>query len=139
VTATGAPDTRLTDARDECDEHLAAIERWSLPELRRLTDAEREFVQRRIDELSEERESRSEAHRERLASKARHFGREVAQHRMLLPDAQRRLESLALTTDPESLVPILLVPYRESIQIIEGAFVAAFTAASARFDVQAVA
>jgi hypothetical protein len=118
-------DTGLSEA--EPDEDLAAAEAWApglgLP---KLTDADRDVVHQRIDELAAERETRGDAHRERLRKTARWLGREVAAHRVLLADAERRLDALALTLDPDSVVPILAVPYAEAVDITRAAFAAGF-------------
>jgi len=113
---------RLDDDELEALRHAACWEpHLDLP---LLTDAERDVVHQRIDGLAAERETRSDAHRDRLRSTAGWLGREVASHRVLLADAQDRLERLARTADADSLVPMFLVPYREAIDLIVAAFAA---------------
>jgi hypothetical protein len=132
----------VDEARAACEEdrvHLVAIDRWSCPPLPTLSDGERDWVHDRIDELQRDRQARSEAHRERLTKTATFLGREVGGHRVLLADAQRRLDAIALTMDPETGTPQLLVPYAEAVEIIEAAFSSSFRAASVWVDIRAVA
>jgi hypothetical protein len=123
---------------DEARTHLLAIDRWSTLGLPPLTDDQREIVHEQLDVLCAERLARRGAHCERLASRAWFFGREVAMHRVLLKDAQNRLEAMALLPDPESLVPMLLVPHGEAIAIIEREFGASYRSARSELSILAV-
>jgi hypothetical protein len=120
-------DPRLDAAAVEWE--LAAIAAWSPrggSELPRLTDDERDQVHDRIDELVAERLRRGDAHRDRLRRTGYHLGAEVAAYRVTMDDANRRVGHMAVMPDPESVVPLLLVPYREAVDIAGEAFAAGF-------------
>jgi hypothetical protein len=107
--------------------HILACEEWAPNlDLPPLTSAERAQVHARINQLAEERAARADAHRERIVRTARYLGREVVAHQATTADAERRLEALALTVDPESLTATLMVPYREAVDIIGPAFAAGY-------------
>jgi hypothetical protein len=91
-----------------------------------LTDEEREWVHGRIIALAAERQARSDAHRQRIRSVAAWLGREVSAYNVTLEDAETRIERLLGASDPETAVPVLLVPSREAKQIAADAFAATF-------------
>jgi hypothetical protein len=101
---------------------LGAIARWNPAPATPLTDDERDQVHDCIDELVAERLGRADVFRDRLARTAHHLGRQVGAHRVLLADAERRLESLALEHDPS--VPITLIDYSAASAITAEAFAA---------------
>ena len=76
--------------------------------------------------LGEERAARVEAHRHKLAGLARHLGAEVREHRLTVADAERRLDQLAAQLDPESPVPIALVPWRDAHRLARDKFAEGF-------------
>jgi phytoene dehydrogenase-like protein len=118
-------DPRMAPAAIEAE--LAAISSWkpAVPDdLPRLTDDERERVHARIDELVAERLGRADVFRDRLARTARHLGRQVGAHRVLLTDAERRLEQLAREHDPDTSVPITLIDHSAAKTITAEAFAA---------------
>jgi hypothetical protein len=67
-------------------------------------------------------ERRVEAHRARIEREARRLGAQVAQHRLTLDDAAARLRDLALVTDLEAPIPVLMLPYSEATALLEAAF-----------------
>jgi hypothetical protein len=91
-----------------------------------LTDAERNQVHARIDDLCSERLARIEIHRERIERTARWLGREVAAYRLTLTDADARLDRVVSVMDSESEFPHFLVPIREGLELARTAFQAAF-------------
>jgi hypothetical protein len=154
--APGAPITILTQwdhlhgsptvedrAREACEDdrrHLEALDRWQPSgDWPQLSQEEREWVMNRVDELAAERRARADAHRERIASRAGFFGREVAGHRVLLKDAQDRLEAMAILADTASDVLIALVPFKEAVEIIEREFGSSYRSARPESSFEAVA
>jgi hypothetical protein len=111
---------------DDVARHIADLERraarYSPEMLSRLTDADRDHVHCLLEEFSAEREARRRAHEQRLISTARRLGREVRAHLVTMPDAERRLDALALTLDQDS-PPIPIVPYRQAVAILRDAFI----------------
>jgi hypothetical protein len=75
-----------------------------------------------LDEYSRERVRRSDAHRARLARTAHRLGREVAEYRVTLANAEQRLDALAGQLDETAGVPIVLVPWLEARGLIRDAF-----------------
>jgi hypothetical protein len=102
-------------------EHLAA---WkaSVAEWRASPRVEQVRIAIVIEQLADERAGRAEAHRARLGSTARYLGREVAGHRVLLADAEKRLTAMVWALDPETPAPISLVPWREARALVAEAF-----------------
>jgi hypothetical protein len=94
---------------------------WEPEPWTRITDDERADVHELLEKLSTERAARIAAHRQRLVSTARHLGRQVREHLVTLPNAERRLDALASLLDEDS-PPIALVPYREAATIVRAAF-----------------
>jgi hypothetical protein len=92
------------------------------------TAEEREWVHGRIIALAAERQARSDAHRGRIRSTAAWLGREVSAHKVTLADADARIDRLLGAFDPETDVPILLVPFQEAKQIAADAFEGTFKA-----------
>jgi hypothetical protein len=105
---------------------LDAARRWQprngAPSLAPLSDDERPSVADRVDELVSERVARSAAYRERIARAAYRFGVAVAAHRMTRQHAERNLRSLLFAYDPQTAVPLLIVPYRIGVRIAGDAF-----------------
>jgi hypothetical protein len=110
----------------DLDDLRAAVE-WA-PDLglAPLTDEERAHVHERLDALTGDRLAREAAHREHLAAVAHRLGRQVGQHLVTLPAAQVRLDALAAALDPDSLVAIALVPWRDARDLAARAFGAGF-------------
>jgi hypothetical protein len=106
---------------------LEAVKAWK-PKMQAipLTDDEREWVHDRIAALAAERAARSDSHRERIRSTAAWLGHQVRKHKVTLADAQARLDPLLMTFDPESAVPIVMVPFAEAKQIAADAFTSTF-------------
>jgi hypothetical protein len=92
-----------------------------------LTDAERVRVHELLAALSEARAVRVAAHRERLEQVAHRLGRRVAAHEVTRRAAALRLDALAMACDPECPVPLLLIPYRDALDLARAAFAAGFT------------
>jgi hypothetical protein len=110
------------------DPDLAAAKRWqpSKGDVSPTTAEEREWVHGRIIALTAEREARGDAHRERIRTTAAWLGDQVRTHKVTLADADRRIDCLLEVLDPETDVPILLVPFGEAKQIAADAFKATF-------------
>jgi hypothetical protein len=107
---------------------LVAAKRWQplRVDMPPTTAEEREWVQGRIIALAAKRQARSDAHRGRIRSTAAWLGREVSAHKVTLADADTRIDRLLGAFDPETDIPILLVPFREAKQIATDAFEATF-------------
>jgi hypothetical protein len=110
------------------DPDLNAAKPWTPPKVQAspLTDDEREWVHDRMIALEAERQARGDAHRERIRTTAAWLGREVSAHKVTLADADRRIDRLLIALDPETAVPILMLPFREAKQIATDAFASTF-------------
>ena len=110
------------------DPNLNAAKRWQPPRVDAppTTDDERAWLHDRITAFAAERQARSDAHRERIRTTAAWLGREVSAHKVTLADAEQRIDGLLEALDPETLVPVLLVPFREAKQIAADAFTSTF-------------
>jgi len=111
--------------REEHD--LGAAKRWA-PKVnaKPLSERDRVRVADRVDQLAAERRARSDAHRKRIRSTAKWLGREVAAHHVTLADAEARIGRLLDALDPESPLPISLVPIGQAKQLAENAFASAY-------------
>jgi len=109
------------------DRDLEAATRWA-PKVNAeaLSERERVWVADRVDELAAERRLRAEAHRALIRSTAARFGRDVAAHVATLADAEARISRLLHALDPESPVPISIVPIDEAKRLAEDAFASAY-------------
>jgi hypothetical protein len=97
-----------------------------LPEASRLTDSEREQVHARLDELTQERRARVAKHIARLWRNGEQLGKQVAAHEMTLTDAYAAFDRQAAQQDPESPVPLFIVPYAIASEILREAFAKGF-------------
>src|SRR4051812_25466750 len=93
---------------------------WPTPEeLREWEDLE---VLHRLDHLLLHRELRQKAFRERLERVARWCGREVGGGRLAAVHADRRIDALAHTLDPETPIELFVIPLEAAKAIAADAF-----------------
>jgi hypothetical protein len=97
-------------------------DRW--PECPPLTDAERDEVHRRLDELAAAHGRRRDLHMRRLAKVAWHFSTQVGRGDCTVDAATGRLEALMQTEVTDSLLPMALVRYDIARDIVTGAYAA---------------
>src|SRR5205085_507873 len=106
----GAPIPAIPEMSTSVDKTERTIgDRW--PSCPTLTEEDRSAVHELIDELAAEHEARVDEHERRLAAVARRLGERVGRGDATLADARRRLDALVQATDPECMVPVVLVRY----------------------------
>jgi hypothetical protein len=110
------------------DPDFAAVKRWQPPrvDVPPTTAEERAWVGERVIALAAGRQARGDAHRERIRTTAGWLGSEVSAHNVTLADADSRIDRLLVALDPETAVPVLLVPFREAKQISTDVFASTF-------------
>ena len=106
---------------------LEAAKRWE-PKVKAeaLSERERVWVADRADQLARQRSSRADAHRALIRSTAARLGRDVAAHVATLADAEARIGRLLYALDPETPVPISLVPIGQAKRLAEDAFASSY-------------
>jgi hypothetical protein len=109
------------------DRDLVTANRWE-PKVNAdaLSERDRVCVADRVDELAAERRLRADAHRALIRSTAARLGRDVAAHVATLADAEARIGRLLDALDPESPVPIPLVPIKQAKRLAEDAFASTY-------------
>ena len=119
---------RPADARRLPTPRFQRARAWTPPKVQAspLADGDREWVHDRIHALAGERQARGDVRRERIRSTASWLGREVSAHKVTLADADARVDRLLIAFDPETAVPVLMVPFREAKQIAADAFTSTF-------------
>jgi hypothetical protein len=107
---------------------LEAARQWKPKVLcaQKLSAADREWVHDRIVALTAGRQSRGDTHRERIRSTASWLGHQVRAHKVTLADADARIDRLLVALDPETNIPVLLVPFKEAKELATDSFEATF-------------
>jgi hypothetical protein len=85
-----------------------------------------------FDRVCAEAEQKRAEHRARIRRAARWLGVEVAEHRITISDAERRLEAVATACDADGPGRMFILPYREAVAIAESAFADSYRSARKR-------
>jgi hypothetical protein len=123
--ARGRPD-RPSPTGEELERHKAALERANWPTLPKLSHEEHAELEAIFDKVVADHNAKVGRHVARLQRAACSLGVRVARHEVTLEDATRRLDSIIAMTDPDSEVPIVLLSYRDGMEIAKRAFLSAF-------------